>query len=152
MIKAILSHFRYWPHARKTWGQAGVLLIVGNPPWTGAQRGVEKNETGIAIRRFQTRYYPQINERLEDNAGECIARAVSDRFSRDITVEGEITGPGTGIMAFTLGTACTVANDVNDYGGAATVGRLLMDEGTITQERAGWRSVSCRLSSNPYLL
>ena len=131
------------------------LIIIGGAPWSGAQRGIELNEVGIAVRRFQVRYFPQINERLEDNVGEVIARAQSDKWSREITVEGEITAPGTGIMAFVLGTACVVANDVLDFGPTTPTpipGKILMDEGTVTQERAGWRNVSVRLSSNPYLV
>jgi hypothetical protein len=127
------------------------LVVVGGVPWSSAQRGVELVEAGINVRRFQVRYFPQINERLPDNFGENIARAQSNKFSREVTVEGEVVGT-TGIMAFTLGAACTVANDIADYGGAGTVGSLLMDEGTVTQERAGWRSVSTRLSSDPSLV
>ena len=92
---------------------------------------------------------PEVNERLQDNAGETIARALSNKFSREITVEGEVTGPGTGVMAFTLATTCSLANDTNDYGDGT--GRILLDEATVTQERAGWRSVNIRLSSNPQL-
>ena len=153
MIRAILSHFRYLPHARKRWSQAGVLLIIGSAPWTGAQRGVLSTETGIAARRFQVRYYPQVNERLEDNFGEIIARAISDKFSREITCEGEITGPGTGVLLFYCGSTVTFANVLNDFKDNAVnpVGRILMDEATVTQERAGWKSVSIRASVNPYL-
>jgi len=125
-----------------------LILVVGNPPWTLAQRGVEFNEVGIAIRRFTVRYFPEINERLQNNAGESIARALSDKFSREVTYEGETTG-ATGVMAFGLASACSFANDVGDFGDGS--GRLLLDECTVTQERAGWRSVNGRCSSNPQL-
>ncbi len=125
-----------------------MILITGNPPWTLAQRGVEFNEVGIAIRRFTVRYFPEVNDRLQNNAGETIARALSDQFSREVTYEGETTG-ATGVMAFALAAACSFANDVADFG--TGVGRLLLDEATVTQERAGWRAVNGRCSSNPQL-
>lgn len=125
-----------------------MILIVGSAPWTLAQRGVEFNEVGLAIRRFSTRYFPEVNERLQNNAGETIARALSDKFSREVSWEGETTGT-TGLMAATLGTAMTFANDTNDFGDGS--GKLLLDEATVTQERGGWRSVSGRASSNPQL-
>jgi|SRR6516162_10964056 hypothetical protein len=125
-----------------------MIIIVGNPPWTLAQRGVEVNEVGIAIRRFTVRYTPEINDRLQNNAGETIARAMSNDASREVTYEGETTG-ANGVMAFTFGSTCSFANDVADFG--TGYGRLLLDEATVTQERAGWRSVSGRCSSNPLL-
>jgi hypothetical protein len=121
----------------------GALIIYGN--WAG-QRGVELDETGISVRSFEVRYFPFVNEKLMSNVGEPRARAISDKFSREVTVAGEVTGT-TGIMAFTLGTQCTVANDVDDFGDGS--GDLLLDEATVSQERANWRSVSAKLSSDP---
>lgn len=125
-----------------------MILIAGNPPWTLAQRGIAYNEGGIAVRTFEVRYFPEVNERLQNNVGETIARAISDKYSREITVQGEITG-STGVMAFALAANCTFANNVADFGDGS--GRILMDEATVSQERAGWKSLNGRYSSNPQL-
>lgn len=122
---------------------AGAILIVGS--WA-AQRGVESDETGINVRAVDVIYRPFVNERLMSNVGEPRARAVSDKFSRDATVAGEVTGT-TGIMAADLGVPITIANDVDTFGDGS--GDLLLDEVTESQERAGWRSISMRLSSDP---
>jgi hypothetical protein len=124
-----------------------MITIVGGSPWADAQRGVELNETSlnINIRRFEVRYFPEINEKLPDNFGETIARGVSDQFSRDITCEGETLGAA--VLA--LATAITFANDVDDFGDGS--GLILLDEATVSQERAGWRSLSAKASSNPGL-
>jgi len=123
---------------------SGAILIVGN--WAG-QRGVELDETGISVRAFDCLYKPFVNDRLMSNVGEPRARAVSDAFSREVTVQGEVTG-ATGLMAADVGVEITVANDVETFGGV-NPGSLLLDEVTETQERAGWRSINMRLSSDP---
>lgn len=151
MIRNLLNNFFRGPTG---FGSAGIrrhricgaIIIVGS--WA-AQRGVESDEVGINVREVTVVYHPFINERLMSNVGEPRARAISDKHSREVTVAGEVTG-ATGIMALTLGTACTIVNDVADFG--ATVGSLLLDEATVTQERAGWRSVSVRMSSDPYVI
>ncbi len=125
-----------------------MIIISGNPPWTLAQRGVEFNEVGIAIRRFIVRYHLEVNDRLPNNAGETVARALSDQFSRDITWEGETTG-ANGLNAVAIAAPISFANDVAEFGTGQ--GRILLDEITVTQERAGWRSVNGRASSNPQL-
>jgi len=152
MIKKILAyvkyHFGYLPHARRKWATCGALTVVGTP--STVTRGILVAETGINVRRFQVRYHAEINAPLEGITGEITARGISQLFSREITCEGEISGT-TGIMAFALATACTFANSVTDFGGVATVGKILMEEATVTSERAGWRSVSVRCVSNPLL-
>jgi hypothetical protein len=124
-----------------------LILIAGGTPWSLAQRGVELNETAlnINVRRFVVRYFPEINEKLPDNFGETIARGISDKFSRDITCEGETLGAAT----LALDTAITFANDVNDFGDGS--GLILLDDAEVTQERAGWRALVARASSNPGL-
>jgi len=122
---------------------AGAILIVGS--WAG-QRGVELDEDGISVRAFDCIYRPFVNERLLSNVGEPRARAVSDAFSREVTVQGEVTG-ATGLMAADVGVEITVANDVDTFGDGT--GSLLLDEVTESQERAGWRSINMRLSSDP---
>lgn len=127
----------------------GAILIAGSAPWTLAQRGIAFNEIGMAIRRFVVRYFPEVNDRLQNNVGETIARALSDKWSRDISWEGEVTG-SNGVMAFALAAACSFANNVADYGDGS--GRILVDEVTVSQERAGWKSADGRASSNPQLV
>ncbi len=125
---------------------SGALTIVGSP--LTVQRGVEVAETGIVTRRFVCRYFAEVNDKLPGITGEATVRAISAKFSRDITCEGEVSGT-TGVMAFTLGTACAFANDVSTFGDGT--GKILLDEATETQDRTGWRSVSIRCSSNPGL-
>lgn len=149
LINAIRHHFRYLPHALQRLRVAGALSIVGTP--NTVRRGVEVAETGIICRRFVVRYFPEVNDRLEGITGEAIVRAISAKFSRDITCEGEVVG-ATGIMAFVLATAISFANDVNTFDTAGTAGLIYLDEATETQERGGWRSVSVRASSNPLLI
>jgi hypothetical protein len=129
---------------------SGAILIVGGAPWSNAQRGVENNETGINISRFSCRYYLAVNEKLPSNVGEPIARAQSDKFSRDIKLAGEVLVGGGGVMAFTMAAACTLANDVAVF--SPTAGTILLDEVTESQERAGWRSLDMSLSSDPGLV
>ncbi len=153
MIKQLLQ----WLNGPTGFGTAGIrrqrisgaILVAGGPPWDGAQRGVETIETGINISNFSVRYYLAVNEKLPSNVGEPIARALSDDFSRDITVRGEVVG-ADGVMAFTIATDCALANDTNTFG--TGVGTILLDEVTETQERAGWRSIDMRLSSDPGLV
>lgn len=136
----------YWKHARCS----GAILIVGGAPWSNAQRGVESNETGINISRFSCRYYLAVNEKLPSNVGEPIARAQSDKFSRDIKLAGEVLVGGGGVMAFTMAAACTIVNDTAVF--APTAGSILLDEVTESQERAGWRAIDMNLSSDPGLI
>lgn len=127
---------------------SGAIIVVGGLPWTAAQRGVELDEAGINISNFGVRYYLAVNEKLPSNIGEPRARAQSDKFSRDITLRGETLG-STGVMDFTMASACTLANDITTF--TPVAGVVLLDEVTETQERAGWRSLDMRLSSDPQL-
>ncbi len=127
----------------------GAIIVVGGSPWDQAQRGVETDETGINISNFSVRYYLAINEKLPSNVGEPRARALADDFSRDISLRGEVLIGGGGVLDFTIGTACSLANDTDTFGTGA--GTILLDEATETQERAGWRSLDMRLSSDPQL-
>ena len=123
--------------------ECGAIIIVGDFP---GQYGVETDEDGISVSKFTVRYFPFINERLMSNVGEPRARAMSDKFSRELTVEGEVTG-SSGVMAFTLATACTFANDVDDFGDNS--GDFLLDEVTIDQGRAAWRMFNGKFTSDP---
>lgn len=130
------------------------LNIIGASTWQNAQRGVQFQETGISIRRWAVRYYPEINEKLPDNAGQIIARAVADVASREVTIEGEVTGTG-GIMNlfFAAAVAYVFQNDLQwgtvGPGQPPITGFIILDEVTETQERAAWRSINMRVSSNP---
>lgn len=112
------------------------------------QRGVELAETGIGVTRFVVRYFPRVSEYHENNLGERDGRVVSTYSSREVSIDGEVTG-ATGVMAHTFLAACTVANDISDFGSPS--GGLYLQEATVTQERAGWRSVSLRYESDPGL-
>lgn len=123
----------------------GAVSVLGSGNF---QYGVELAETGISVRTFTCRYFGEINVPVLDNVGEIRGRVKSQKFSREVTIEGEVLG-STGVMAYTLTTACTFANDAADYGDGT--GTFLLDEATVTQQRAEWRAVSIRLSSNPGL-
>lgn len=151
MIRQLLSLFAA-PSGFGTAGirkqrECGAVTVLGSG---NAQYGVELNETGISVRSVVVRYFAEIDVRIMDNVGETRGRVKSNKFSRDVTVEGEVLNPGTGVLAFTLTTACVIANDASDYGDGT--GTLLLDEATVTQTRAEWRSVSVKLSSNPGLV
>ncbi len=116
---------------------------------SSVQRGVEAAETGVAILSFVVRYFPEVNERRQNNLGETDGRVVSTTASREVSIEAEVTG-NTGVMAYTFLAAVVPANDVGDFGVTGTAG-LYMHEATTTQTRADWRKVSIRLESNPGL-
>lgn len=129
------------------------LEILGSSTWNNAQRGVALNEVGISIRRFAVRFHPEINEKLPSNEGQTVARAVADKPSREITLEGEVTSTtNQGVMGFVFAAflaANALANDINWGVSTNNAGRLILDEVTETQERAGWRSINMRISSDP---
>lgn len=122
------------------------LTYIGS--LSGLQRGTELAETGIGVVSFTVKYSPEVNEKHQNNLGETDGRVVSTLSSREVTIEGEVTG-ATGVMAYTFVAAVTPANDVADFGSPA--GGLYMHEATVSQSRADWRKVSIRLESNPLL-
>lgn len=159
----VLTTLRKWFTAPTGFGSAGIrrhricgaIIVAGGAPWSLAQRGVETDEVGINIAAFTVRYYLAVNEKLPSNVGEPRARALADDFSRDITMRGETLVGGGGVLDFTIGTDCAsnIANDVDTYQKAGTGphGSILLDEATESQERAGWRTLDIRLSSDPQL-
>jgi hypothetical protein len=100
-------------------------------------------ETGINIKRFQVRFYPEINAKLPGAVGSGLLRVVSATLSRDIEIEGEITGTA-GVMAYTVAAALTFANNIAGFGAGGTV---YLDEATVTKVRGGWASISVKASS-----
>lgn len=113
------------------------------------QWGVELAETGISVESITGRYFPEIDQAIMDNQGETRGRVKSNKFSREFTIEGEVLS-ALGLMAYTLITACTFANDSSDFGDGT--GTFLLQEATVTQTRADWRKVSIKLLSNPGLV
>jgi hypothetical protein len=106
-------------------------------------------EAGIVVRRFQVRYYPEVDEKFKNASGETFLRSVSQKFSRDIACEGEYARAGIGITLFTLATALSFANNVAVFGPVG--GTILLDDATTNADRHGWFSVSIRASCNPLL-
>ena len=106
-------------------------------------------EAGIICKKFQVRYYPEVNERFKNAAGETFLRSVSSHFSRDISVEGEYARGGYGILGFTVAAALAFSNNVNIFG--PNGGTILLDDATTNADRNGWYSVSIRASCNPLL-
>lgn len=115
---------------------------------SGPTRGIETAETGIVCASFSCRYFPYVNDYLEGITGEPVTRAVSSKLSREVSVSGEVAG-STGIMAITVATAATVANDVSTFGDGT--GAFYFQEATESQERGGWRSVDVQLLSHPLI-
>jgi hypothetical protein len=106
-------------------------------------------EAGIVVRKFQVRYYPEVDERFKNASGETFLRSVSKTFSRDIACEGEFAKAGVGIMLFTVGMALSFANNVNVF--TPIGGTMLLDDATTNADRHGWYSISIRASCNPLL-
>lgn len=119
------------------------ISLVGG---TGFQHGIEAAETGVNIESFAVRYFPEINKRLAGITGETFLRAQSSKFSREVTYSGEVSG-STGLMASTVATALTFANDDDTFGDGS--GTVLLDEVSETQSRDGWRKIDGRASSDP---
>src|SRR5512146_1215896 len=101
------------------------LTIIGD--LADLQRGIELPETGIGARNLTVRTFPAVSEDHTDNLGEVDGKVVSTLPSVEVTLEGEVTG-SSGVMAFTFLTACTIANDIDTFGGGS--GSLLLQEVT----------------------
>lgn len=128
--------------------ECGAITITGTG-LSSAQYGAESDEVGLNLESIEVRYYREVNVKLQNIKGQTRGRALADKFSRDVTIQGEVIG-ATGLMALTSASvAATFANDSTDFG--ATSGSFIFDEGTITQNRTGWRSANIKLSSDPEL-
>jgi hypothetical protein len=113
------------------------------------QYGVESDETGINIASFSCRYFPEFDDKLPNKDGQTIVRARPDKFSREISISGEVNG-ATGLMALTLTAAATITNDDDTFGDGS--GDLWLDEVTEGQERNGFRNCDFSLSSDPEMV
>lgn len=112
------------------------------------QRGVEFAETGIAVSSFEVEYFPEVDEDRQNNVGETDGSAISSSPSRNITIEGEVTGT-TGRMADTFTAAITtIANDLTTFGGT---GGIYLKRAVERQARAAWRAVTLTYRARPLL-
>jgi hypothetical protein len=103
-------------------------------------------EAGINISRFQVRYFPEQDERITGDVDQTLIRIQSQYFNREITVEGEIKfTPYGGLMFFTMGVACGLANTTSHFYPVA--GTVYLDEATVTSARNGWVTLVMKLSS-----
>lgn len=148
LLRSLLVDFLPAPTGFGTAGirkhrECGAIIIVGSFP---GQYGVETDEVGISIDTWEVEYKPFVNDRLMSNVGEPRARAISDKFSRDLTFGGEVTGGG-GVMALTLATACAFNNDSDTFGDGS--GDFLLDSVNEKQGRATWRRADFKCSSDP---
>lgn len=126
----------------------GAVAVLGSG---NAQYGVPVPEVGISAKTVTARYFPEINAPIMDNVGETRGKVKSTKFSREVTIEGETTTLGaSGVMGYGLLTACVPANNVSRFGDGS--GTLLLDEATVTDQRAEWEMVSVKLTSNPGLI
>lgn len=124
----------------------GAVTVLGSG---NLQFGVEHPETGGTIETFTVRYFLETDVPVLDNFGEVRGRVKSSKVSREITAEFEVNGP-TGLMAMGFLTACSFANDIQDFGDGT--GTPLLQEVTITQNRGEWRKGSMKFLSNPGLV
>jgi hypothetical protein len=56
------------------------------------QYGIEADETGINIASFSCRYFPEFDDKLPNKDGQTIIRARPEKFSREISLSGEVNG------------------------------------------------------------
>jgi hypothetical protein len=113
---------------------------------TTAQFANESDEVGISLNTIAVRYFPEYKEKFKNYLNQTTGFAVPDKLSREITIEGKVTG-STGRMAATHTTAQTIVNDTAVIGTSG--GGIYMDESTESQKSDGWRSLDQKLSSDP---
>ena len=146
VVSSLASDFRALPSGFGASGfrkhrTCGAIVIVGD--WAG-QRGVAADEDGMSISRLVKRYFLYVNEPLLSNVGEPRAMAFSDKFSREIEMEGEQTGDD---YPSAIGVAIALNNTVDELGDGS--GDLLLVEGTFTEERGNWKMLNIKLISHP---
>lgn len=108
---------------------------------SGAQRGVEADETGLNIETFDVDSAPEYRDVLPDKVGEARGFAVS-AVKSTIQISGEVFGT-TGVMLMVPTTAFVPANDVDQFG--QTAGGCYPISFKQSQSRSGFRKVSVTL-------
>lgn len=112
---------------------------------SGFQRGVEADETSMNIESFDVTYTPEFKDFVLDKSGEKRGFAIGAVESK-VSFKGEVTATSSGVIAITFGTAFVPGNDVDGFG--QTAGGCYADSVTISQSRAGFRSISIEMSRN----
>lgn len=115
---------------------------------TGAQRGVESDESGLNIRSYKVRAVNP-KEFLKNKDGQTRGFAVDVDPHIEIELEGEQLGASAGLRAATFLTALTLAND-KDLGGQSA-GAVYLDDIEDSQGREDWRSFSLKASRYPLI-
>jgi hypothetical protein len=126
---------------------AVTLVGVASP----VQKGCELAETGVNLESFTVEYNFEFKLKLQNFQGQTRGFAIPDKFSRILTVQGEVDA-ATGHMAANGNTALVPANDISTWVAVASgsnAGGFYMDSATETQTRDGWRSVNIKYSSDP---
>jgi hypothetical protein len=108
---------------------------------SGAQHGVEADETGINIDTYEVSSEPEFTDILADKVGEARGFA-SGAVKAMITISGEVFG-STGVMAVVPTTAFVPANDVDQFG--QTAGGCYPRTFVQSQSRTGFRKVTVTL-------
>ncbi len=124
------------------------LSVVG---LSTEQRGNELAETGVNLESFSCHYFPQFKDRLNNFQGQVKGFAIPDKYSREVTLTGEVIG-ATGVMVTVMNAAITFANDVGTFTGVTSgsnAGGFYLDDITESQTRDGWRSISGKWTSDP---
>lgn len=119
------------------------LLVVGGPPWSSAQKGVENDEVALNISSHECHWFLAVDDTLPSNVGEPRAFIFSDNWSREITQEGEIVGA----IPYGIATACELANDIETIGDGA--GDVFFYDFVEKQSRDGWRMGTLKFKSHP---
>lgn len=114
---------------------------------SGYNWGILSNETGIKAATFTIRCEPEFREPRMGLQNAIEGWAIGP-MQRSVTIAGEISSFSSpaGVAAITAIVAFVPTNSVNYFG--ATTGGLYLISGEITNERAGWSSVSVELQSN----
>lgn len=111
---------------------------------SGFQRGVASDEAGINIESFAVEVSPEVNEWLPGKTGEARGKAVGAPQGK-LTFSGEIFDISLGIGAASFSTAFVPVNTTAYLGRSA--GGWYLNSGTVSSDRAGWKSISAEAES-----
>lgn len=112
---------------------------------SGYKFGVETDETGIKVARFNRRYEPEFKE-FRHGLQNLIEGAAIGDLQCTITIEGEINNT-TGVMAITATAYFTPAGDVTEFGYSSTAA-FLLNSAEVTEGRGEWKTVMVELQGN----